>query len=227
MTDCIFTSYCFGDDYLNQQVRLKESILKIYPDANLHFQNESIEVGKFKFQQSLYGFKVRLVKECLAKGFTKIIFLDTAMTLQGEVDYYFDLIKDYGVMAVADNSTLYEVTSDSVLDYLRLQREQIRNWKLLGGSVYVFDFDLPKCNEIFNSWSDLEEHGLFGQQDDLSNGRLQGHRMDETCMSLAMHLNGVKPLNYEQMRYAYMHPQTLEIKRSDTYTPIFLKKHFK
>lgn len=223
--EVIFTSYCFGTAYLDQQVRLRESILAIYPDANIHFENELEEIGKPKFQQSLYGFKVQLVRDCLRLGFKKIIFFDTAITLQKKVDYWFDIIKERGVLAPIDRQLLSNVTSNNCLNYLGLTRDEVSEWNLVGGSVYVFDFDLPKCVEIFAKWENMEANGMFGTQDDLSHDRLQSHRMDETCMALAMKLSGVVPIGHDIMRYCYKHSGSGEITGSSD--AIVEKRHFK
>lgn len=230
--DCIFTSYCFtneasGGDYYAQQVRLKESILKIYPEANLHFSHEPEKIGKPKFQQSLYGFKVRLVHECLEMGYKKICFFDAAVTVVDKIDYWFDLIKDYGVLAIGGKQDLSTVTSDNLKKYLGLTEEHLESIKLVGGSIYVFDFDLPECQEIFNYWADLEEKGYFGTQDDLSNDRLQGHRCDETCMSVALVEKGIGHVSFEQMRYGYIHPTTGGLTKVGDYEPVIIKRHFK
>lgn len=223
----IFTSYCFGNAYLLQQIRLKGSILKIYPDANLYFINESEITGKPKFQKSLYGFKVQLVKHCLSLGFKKIVFFDTAITLTAPVDHWFTQTPGRGVLAAVDRSKLNKVTSNSALHYVKLSRELVSEWNLVGGSVYVFDFDEPKCQEIFHMWEEMERDGIFGTQDDLSHDRLQSHRMDETCMSLAMHLSGVLPMGHDEMRYGWQHPETGALTMQGMETLIVLKKHFK
>lgn len=228
INEVIFTSYCFGNDYLLQQVRLKQSILDIYPSANIHFLNEPESTGKPKFQKSLYGFKVDLVKDCLAKGFKKIIFFDTAICLNTEVDYWFELVKDHGVLAPIDRQLLNNVTSNACLRYMDLTRTSVSEWNLVGGSVYVFDFELEKCQRIFAQWSAMEQDGIFGTQDDLSHDRLQSHRMDETCMALAMKFNGVTGLGHDVIRYAYEHPETKSLHKGEgTETPIVIKRHFK
>lgn len=222
----IFCSYCFGNAYLLQQIRLKESILRIYPDANLYFINESEITGKPKFQKSLYGFKVQLVKHCRSLGFRKIVFFDTAITLTAPIDHWFDIIKGRGVLAGVDRSKLNKVTSNSALHYVKLSRELVSEWNLVGGSVYVFDFDEPKCREIFHLWEEMERDGIFGTQDDLSHDRLQSHRMDETCMALSMCLNGIAPLGHDVMRYCYEHPDTHAITGNEA-NAIVKKVHFK
>lgn len=226
MQDTIFTSYCFGNQYLLQQIRLKSSILSIYPEANLHFQTESEITGKPKFQKSLYGFKVDLVRTCLSMGYKKIVFFDTAITLLRPIDHWFTLTPELGVLAPIDRQKLDKVTSNACLSYLKLSRTDVADWNLCGGSIYVFDFDSPKCQEIWSLWEQMERDGIFGTQDDLSNNRLQSHRMDETCMAMAMRLNGVTPLGHDIMRYVWQHPETKAV-TGDESKAIAKKIHFK
>lgn len=233
MKDVIFTSYTFdneaaGGDYRAQQIRLRESILSIYPDANLNFQYEPEHIGKPKFQQSLYGFKVRLVKECLEMGYKKIVFADSALTFCGEIDYWFELIKDYGVLAIGGKQSLDTVISNDLKRYIHKNNRTLSKIMLVGGSIYVFDFDVPKCKKVFDYWADLEERGLFGTQDDLSHGRLGNHRMDETCISISLYLHGVKPMGFSDLNYGYINPSTGKITCiGDEDELTILKKHFK
>lgn len=231
-SEVIFTSYCFGNkaaqgDYKPQQDRLRESILKIYPNANLLFEYEPEETGKPRFQKSMYGFKVHMVNKCRAMGFKKIIFFDAAICLEQPVDYWFEQVKTYGVLSAVDRATLDKVSSNKVLAYLGLSRGDVSSWYLAGGSIYVFDFDTELTQRIFNKWEELEREGLFGQQEDISAGRLEGHRMDETCMSLSMYLSGSHPVGHDIMRYAYEHPETKLLHSVGDYEPIVIKRHFK
>ena len=227
--DFIFTSYCFGNkaaegDYLPQQIRLKDSIYKIYPDANIHFSHETEEIGKPKFQKSLYGYKVGLVRDCLALGFKKIIYFDTAICLEQKVDYWMELVKEHGVLAAVDRQTLDGCTSDKALRYVGLSREAAKHFNLCGGSIYVFDFNVVSCQLIFDEWQKMEGAGLLGTQAQI--GSDQNHRMDESCMALAMARHNVKPLGHDVMRYAYIKPDTPNHLHGPE-NAIVIKRHFK
>lgn len=225
ISEVIFTSYCFGNDYRKQQERLAYSIRGIYRDARLHFVHEMEVVGKDKFQQSLYGFKVHMIKQCIEFGFKKIIYFDTAICLHKRVDQWFQLTQKHGFLAAIDNQMLSAVTSNNCLRYLNLKREQVSSYNLCGGSLYILDMDVTLCREIWNTWSQMEAVGLFGTQDDLSYDRLQSHRMDETCLGLSFMLHGVKPLTHNEIGYAYEHPETKKLVGSKD--PIVIKRHFK
>ena len=228
--EVIFTSYCFGEQYTGQQVRLAQSIRKIYPQANLHFLNETEEIGKPKFQQSLYGFKVQMIFDCLKKGFKKVVYFDTAVCLEREIDEWFELTNQYGFLALRDKSKLATVISNNCLSAMEIDREALVNTELVGGSIYVIDFNTVKGQHLFGGWAAMERMGLFGTQDDLSHDRLQSHRMDEACLALVFHLNGMKPLAHNLMHYAYEHPDTKglnhEYPKGEEINPIVIKRHF-
>lgn len=230
--DFIFTSYIFDNeaangDYRGQQERLRESILKIYSGVPLHFIAEPESIGKPKFQRSMYGFKVQMIKDCLAMGFKKIIFLDAAICLEQKIDPWLELAKVHGVLGAADSNPLSKVSSDKVLNYCGITREEAADINLVGGSIYVFDFNTELCERIFSNWALMESEGMFGTQEDCTNGKMQNHRMDETCMALAMHKEGIKALGHREMQYAWEHPETKKITKVEGVEPIVIKRHFK
>jgi hypothetical protein len=172
----------------------------------------------------MYGFKVQLVKDCLKAGYKKIIFFDTAICLEREIDEWLALAKEHGVLSIADRRKLDAVTSNQCKKHLGLSDELLKTIDLVGGSIYVFDFETEVCQDIFNNWSYMESKGLFGTQEDCTNGNLQGHRMDETCMALALEMSGKKGLGYDLMQYAYITPDG---RRTGEENPIAIKRHFK
>lgn len=215
MKDLCFTSVCFGDPrYLDQQIRLKESILKIYPKANINFYFNELPPGSKSFFDSMYGFKVHAIKESYDKGFDKILWLDPAMVLEKEID---DDILDWPVIAVRDDNKLYNLVSDKCADFYNLSKEKMKldDWRLVGGSLYYFDFNTIKARGVFEIWKNAEEKGLFGSQYEAASGLIPGHRNDEACMAIAMYLNGCFPQPMEYVGYC--------TGKNDTFT----KKHFK
>lgn len=195
-----FVCVAFGSAYVEQQKRLKESILSIYPDADLIFWTDELPPGSKRFSESLYGFKPHAVQCASELGFTKIAFFDPACILMGKLDYYQELVKDYGVIAVQDDNKLPQYCYRKATDYFKLDRHQIIDWHLVGGSFYYFDFELPLCDYVFYKWMDAERAGLFGSQQEQASNKLHGHRSDEAIMSLALYTSGSKPLA-EDTRY--------------------------
>lgn len=214
MKDVVFVSVAFGFEYLKQMDRLQKSILKIYPEANLLFFDNGLPDGSKLFLDSLYGFKPHAIQEARNQGYKKVIWLDPAMILEDKVD---DLINQSTLIAVKDDTLLYNVVSNKCYSYFGLDAYYVsfRNWHLVGGSLYFFNFDRPKDNIIFDMWLNAEKHEIFGSQHEAASEQLQGHRYDESVMALAMYMNGVDPVAPDKVRYCIEN------------NPMFQKRHFK
>lgn len=214
MKDVCFCSVAFGFEYLKQMDRLQKSILSIYSEANLLFFDNGLPNGSKPFLDSLYGFKPHAIAEARSQGFKKVIWLDPAMILTGKVD---DLINQKTVIAIRDDSKLYNVVSDKCYAYFGLDAHYVafKNWHLVGGSLYFFNFDRPMDNMILDTWLNAERHGIFGSQHEAASEQLQGHRYDEAVMALTMYINNIEPVGADQVRYCC------------TENPMFIKKHFK
>lgn len=216
MTPC-FVSCAFGDTrYIEQQARLKHSILEIYPDAPLFFWTNEMPPGSRSMAESLYGFKPHAVNYALKRGYKKIMFFDPAIILMKPIDFYQEQVKEYGVCCARDDNKLNPFCDDRSLSYYNLSREEIKDWHLVGGSFYYFDLDLALSNFIFNQWFCAEEDGLFGSQKEQASGKLQGHRNDEAMMALALYTSDSRPMS-EDVRY------NCENKAIE----VIAKKHFK
>lgn len=212
MKDVAFVSVAFGQEYLAQQKRLEQSILAIYPEANILFFHGRLPGTSKSFYDSLYGFKPHAIQEA-RKRWKKVLWLDPAMILVDKID---DLL-NHPMIGVRDDSVLHNVISNKTLNFYRLTRELIREaeWHLVGGSLYYFDFTTPIANNIFDMWHEAELNNLFGSQYEAASEQLQGHRYDETLIAIAMYTHGVKPQTHAEVRYC--------IEKN----PMFIKKHFK
>lgn len=210
-----FCSVAFGEQYIEQQDRLKESILAIYPDAALFFYKDTLPQGAKPFTESLYGFKAYAIKEAKDYGFKRVVWVDTAMILKHELDYPEEIQKSCGVMTVRDINFLSTTSSLAANSHFKLEDLHIKN--LVGGSFYFFNFKYALARLIFDDWLLSELLGLFGNQQEESEGKLNGHRHDEACMAAALYKNGVEPINANLLNYEAPGTDTVWIE----------KKHFK
>lgn len=198
MNQIAFVSVAFGDSrYLEQQVRLKESIVKFHPEAKQFHWTDALPDGAHPFLNSLYGFKVHAVLHALNEGYDRILFLDPACFLLDRCDFYFDLCDAHGVVAIKDDNKL--PASDTALAYFGYRREDIADFHLVGGSMYAFKF--PGSMKVFDLWYRAELSGVFGSQFEAASEKLQGHRYDETCMALSLYKNGFEPVGPDVGRY--------------------------
>lgn len=181
-----FCNVSFGERYVRTQERLKQSILDIYPDAQLFFWTDELPPGSKPFQESLYGFKVHAIKHARVQGFTKVVWIDTCAILKGKLEPLFEAC----FIAVADENALYRYSSKIEV--------KTKSCRLVGGSLYLFDFDQNYYLDVFESWATMESNGDFGSQEFIMNEKNDGvekcgHRMDETCMAIAIYGHGGTP----------------------------------
>lgn len=196
-----FCAVAFGDKrYIEQQARLKHSILQIYPDAPLFFWTNEMPPGALSMSESLYGFKPWAVENAKQSGYKKIMFFDPAIILMKPIDFYQEQVEKYGVCCARDDNKLGPFVYDKALDFFGVSREDIKDWHLVGGSFYYFDFDYLRCRAIFRKWIEAEDKGLFGSQKEQASGQLHGHRNDEAIMALALYTTGSTPM-HEDVRY--------------------------
>lgn len=191
-----FVSVAFGDKrYLEQQERLKHSILQIYPDAPLFFWTNEMPPGARSMSESLYGFKPHAVNYALKQGYNKIMFFDPAIILMKPIDFYQGKAEEYGVCCAQDDNKLSHFCGDKALNWFKLGRNEISDWHLVGGSFYYFDFSVELCVDIFSDWLSSEIAGTFGSQREQASNQLQGHRNDEANMALSIYRNYSKPMS--------------------------------
>lgn len=211
MNEICIVCVAFGKRYVQQQTRLKQSIDAHCPDINTIFWTNELPAGSKEFHESLYGFKVHAVNKALAEGYKKIVFVDPAVIFQHRPDYWFTI--PLPVLAVKDDNKLQGMIGKKALQYYG--NPNIEGMHLVGGSLYVFDFNNPLAYQIFNHWQAAEKSNIFGSQQELSSEQINGHRMDESCMAMALYQNGVQPIGHDVARY------------NQNENSVIIKKHFK
>jgi hypothetical protein len=197
MNDFCFLSVAFGPKYAEQQTRLHQSIMNVYPSLLHQAWRDGFPLESKTHKESLYGFKVHAIKWAVNMGYKKIIWFDTACILQQPVDPWFDL--NLPVIAAKDDNALSKCISDKALAYYG--NLDITGMYLVGGSAYVFNFDHPDCEKILNHWAKAEVDGIFGSQAEQASGKINRHRHDEACMSMALYQNGYEPIACDVMKY--------------------------
>lgn len=185
----------FGERYIEQQLRMTLSLPKglaifKWTDSYPHYSST--------FEQSLYGFKVHAVKEAFLKGYTKIIWIDTACIVHGSLDYLFEESMP-PVVAVKDDNKLTDTISDKALLYYG--NPDVSALNLVGGSLYAFNFNREKCIDVFDEWLESEKAGIFGSMQEQISEQINKHRHDESCMAMALHMNNILPITPAKARY--------------------------
>lgn len=197
-SEIIVCTIAFGDHrYLEERDRLCQSMAETNPNIRIMSWVDQYPPGSPNFDQSMFGFKVYAVNHAFEMGWRNVIWLDPACIIQGDLSYYFTL--DLPVIAVKDDNVLSKTISDRALKYYG--NPDISTWHLVGGSLYVFDFNKPQCIEIFKHWARSEKDGIFGTTRQAASEQINKHRNDESCMSVALYTHGVQPVGHDVARY--------------------------
>lgn len=195
--------------YTQQQLRLALSIEEVSDKYAMMFWTETYPPRSRTHHQSLYGFKVHAVSAAYMEGYRKIIWIDTACILQKPVEPWFRRgIRP--VLAARDDNKLAPLTADKALWHFSLPAIP-DHYHLVGGSLYVFNFNRADTRAIFNTWGYAEERNIFGAAKE----KLGAHRHDETCMALSLYTWDCQPISCEQLGY------------NSGPDSIVIKKHFK
>jgi hypothetical protein len=193
MSEIAVCSVAFGEKYVWRMGRLKESLQNTNPGVRFFEWKDRMPDGARPFNDSMYGFKPHAVQIARDSGYKKIAWIDSTMIVHDKLEYYNQFTKEYGILAVQDDNKLTGFCSNKALNYIGKDREYLKDKHLVGGSFFYFDFDNPLCVRIFNRWMEAERLGLFGSVAEEVSERLQGHRHDETMMSLFLYEAGSKP----------------------------------
>lgn len=194
MSEIAVCSVAFGEKYVWRLGRMKETLEATNPGVKLFQWVDRMPDGARPFNESLYGFKPHAIQIARDQGYKKIFFIDCTCVIQDKLDYYDKFTAEHkGVLAVQDDNKLNGFCSDKAVRYVGKDRKYLYDKHLVGGSLYYFDFDVPGCEYIFGRWMESELKGLFGNMVEQCGEQLQGHRSDETMMSLFLYEAGSKP----------------------------------
>ncbi len=214
-----FCSVAFGDAYLAQMERLRESIDKYMPSAQKFFWSGDMPPGARGMYDSMYGFKPHAIEVARKAGYKYIFWLDPAMIMvSSDVNpFYIHRSEEYPVIAVEDVTHLADVCSQNAVQHFGIVRSWLCGKTLVGGSLLFFNFNKTIAYDVFLDWMEAEQKTIFGTQyqEAGENGGLQGHRADETCLALCLYKHGLKPMPYQHSRYNLAN------------NPLMIKKHFK
>lgn len=194
MSEIAVCAVSFGERYNWRMGRLKETLGNTNPGVKLFSWVDRMPDGARPFNDSMYGFKPWAIQIARDSGYKKIFWIDCTAIVLDDLRYYDKHTPEHkGVLAVQDDNKLSGFCSNKALMYTGYQRTEIKDFHLVGGSLYYFDFNYSTCEKIFNEWFESEKHGMFGSMTEQCSEQLQGHRSDETMMSLMLYKYGSKP----------------------------------
>lgn len=152
-----------------------------------------------------YAFKYFAMKHAADLGYTKILWLDSAVFAVAPIDPVWTALDRDGHVFVVDTAPLSAWASDRCLAHFDMTRDEAMDLKLFSGTWIGLDLDVPRSRSFFDEWGALaaEKGGLFMSSHFLTapgsmrslpiadgsgelistDPRVLGHRSDEACFA--------------------------------------------
>jgi len=192
----IIVSLGVGARYPKLMGRLRESCLRFEIG---HVLWREYPPGARTHRDSPYGFKVYVIRHALEKGFTTIVWADSAAYLVQDPNSFFQLVKEKGIVILGDDVTpdppLRKWVNDKSLRLFELKRNDVKECCLVCGTIFGFDFTHRIARDFFNELLIYEKDGWFKEDCQKPKNEFLQHRHDEAIMSLMVMKYDIKLLN--------------------------------
>jgi len=183
--------------YLGQEQKLRYTVERHCPDADIFTFHDYAEIGSPSHQQSPYSFKVHAIETVRNRGYKIIFWCDSIIRLRKPIDDLIPLIKQVGVYLQADGWPVGAWANDRALNYFSVTRDGAMKIEAIYACIMGFDFSTPIAVEFFNRWKKASNDGIFvgNWKNDLKtesqDERCRGHRHDQTCAELVSYQLGI------------------------------------
>lgn len=198
-----FVSNGWNGDYL---IRSTDSYVDEYDGVKILLGSlpTTEKYGRsYNHEEINYGFKLYLIWEAYEKGYRKILWCDSTITLVGDLQSCWDHAKEHGVCAF-DNMghPLKFWVTDIALERSGVSVSQLENMKQIMCCSVFFDFDNHVALEIFEEWMKMCRDGeSFSMKNGSSRPGYRGHRGDQPCLSLILGKRNIPLLPYGPLCY--------------------------
>ena len=203
MKRCI-VSVAFRNPYVGYLTYMLKSLEAVGNAIPVITWRDELPAGSPTHQQVNYAFKLFAIRECMARSYTSILWLDCACYARGPLEPIFDLIEKDGHHFIHDDNALGKWISDKGLDYFGMSRDEAMTLKLMCGTCYGFDMTNVRTQAFFKAWGDSYDAGFRGAfyggsyKDGMSLARMLspdlrccGHRSDEAAAAIIAHRLGM------------------------------------
>jgi hypothetical protein len=196
MSNRCIIDVAFGSDYERKQVLLMDSLADKF-DGSLLFYRSEAAVSSPMHCENPFAFKIGAFDRAVQEGFRQILWIDANVRVDGSLAPVWDAIAKDGYYFINSGNKIGEWSSDITLAAFGVSREDALLMPELAAYVIGLDFDNELALRFYNRWKWAMNAGLFrgewlNDHHQVSiDGRVKGHRHDQTCASLAAHQLGI------------------------------------
>lgn len=159
-------------------------------------------------QEVPYAFKPYLFKEAFDKGYEQVIWIDSTIVINRDLEPIFKAAKNRGVVAFHNlGHNLEAWISDKAIKNTGIDIKE-DPYQIMA-CVVAFDISNPIGKKIFNEWFKLAQDNESFQNNPGSSPKFKAHRHDQACLSALLWKEQIKLLPYGPLCYT-PHDQTKE-----------------
>lgn len=140
--------------------RLRRTVAENWDGSTLFYVGE-YPPGSPSHEDVNYAFKAYAIREAVRRGYTRYLYSDACVVARAPVAPLFEHLREVGVILIGDSHKVRDWTSDAVLDFAGLRREDIPPDRdsAAGGFVGI-DLDHPLGREVHDRWLEAVDRNL-------------------------------------------------------------------
>jgi len=179
--------------YLGLEQKLKRSIERHCPEADIFIYHDFAEIGSPTHQENPYAFKVYAIEKVKSLGYELIVWCDSVIRLARPITTLIPKIREQGVYLQEDGWKVGRWANDRALAYFGVSRDDAMNLSAIYACIMAFDFAHPMTTVFFTKWKKACEDGIFrgawknDNHSESQDERCTGHRHDQSCAELVAH----------------------------------------
>lgn len=156
----IIISVGVGERYEPYVRRLHRTVDQFWTGPTLFYES-ALPPGSPTHYEANYAFKVYALREAIASGHTLLLYSDVSVVAIQPIWPIFDYIRDNGYLLIGDGHTVREWSSDAVLDWAGLKREDIPPEATTASGGFIgINTEHPMGKLLYNSWFDAVQKKL-------------------------------------------------------------------
>lgn len=206
----IVVSFADGvGNYLKAMTRLEQS-LKGNFTGQFKGINDYGHINSRHHKDVPYQFKAKSIEKAMEMG-SLILWCDSVIYAKKSIEPIFDYIKEHGVL-LFDNPgySIGDYTSDACLEYFGMTRETSFKIPMIAACCMGFDTENPISMKILQKYIAASQDGItfpgswHNKNAEVSYDlRVQGHRHDQSVMSILAHRYGITPVKGNETFFMY------------------------
>lgn len=215
MKKCII-NFANGGWYSAGQERLRESLVDVGFDGDVHLFRSEAQIGAPPHQESPYAFKPFALKWAMERGYELVIWADASVWAVKPIQPMFDHLAENGWMFFLNTCT-GNWTSDACLKSFGVDRELSMRIPMLMGICMGWNMGTLRCQNFLRTWLEKATDGVTfpgswtNKHHEVSQDpRVYGHRHDQSAASLIAWQTGMDLIiPHETFFQYYENPQKI------------------